>query len=171
MDEDEKRLDKAFPSLCLHYLGCDESEGTHSDGKGDHGIDFWMLDEIQGQVFQFKSAELPTSASPFPTFGPEYLTDIPRVQALLSDLDNIPADANDQVATFLRRLRSEISRRLLTQDTAEHSYSISLYLCCLASGLTPRLVRNSRASASMALFPMEDAAFCWICSCGSSLIF
>ena len=45
IDEDELSYDKAFSRVALDILGYDADAGVSSDGRGDHGVDYWIVDE------------------------------------------------------------------------------------------------------------------------------
>jgi len=54
-EEDDLTFDRAFSQLALEVLGYDLDAGTMSDGRGDFGVDFWIVEERAATLFQFKS--------------------------------------------------------------------------------------------------------------------
>jgi hypothetical protein len=55
LDEEELSFDRAYSHIALDILGYDLGLGTMSDGRGDFGIDYWVVDERTATIFQFKS--------------------------------------------------------------------------------------------------------------------
>src|SRR5262249_20880105 len=52
-EEEDLTFDRAFSRVSLEVLGYDLDAGTMSDGRGDFGIDFWIVEERAATLFQF----------------------------------------------------------------------------------------------------------------------
>jgi hypothetical protein len=66
----------------------------------------------------------------------KYLTDIPRIENLLTNLDNIPNEANAKIKDFIKELRSAIHRYSLTTVSKETPFELTVFFCCLAKSLS-----------------------------------
>jgi len=64
IDEDELSYDKAFSRVALDILGYDADAGVSSDGRGDHGVDYWIVDERAATIFQFAKRQPSQTPSP-----------------------------------------------------------------------------------------------------------
>jgi hypothetical protein len=136
MDEEDLSFDKAFSQVALDILGYELDAGVLSDGKGDFGIDFWIVDERAATVFQFKSQDFTEKLDPALAADPSYLTDLPRIETLLTHLDQVPKEANAKVTDFVKELRSAVHRHSLTSHASDIPFEITVFFCCLARGFT-----------------------------------
>src|SRR5215218_6272300 len=84
MDEDDLSYDRAFSHVALETLGYDPEAGIMSDGKGDFGIDFWMVEERTATVFQFKSHDFTEGLNASMGADSKQLIDLPRIGNILS---------------------------------------------------------------------------------------
>jgi hypothetical protein len=57
VEEESLSFDRAFIHVALDILGYDPDTGTIADGKGDYGVDFWIVGERSSTIFQFKSQD------------------------------------------------------------------------------------------------------------------
>src|SRR3954470_7787469 len=64
IDEDELSYDNAFSRVALDILGYDADAGVSSDGRGDHGVDYWIVDERAATIFQFAKRQPSQTPSP-----------------------------------------------------------------------------------------------------------
>jgi hypothetical protein len=55
MEDEELGFDRAFAKITLNALGISFEGNELIDGKGDHGIDFGIIDTEQCSIYQFKS--------------------------------------------------------------------------------------------------------------------
>ena len=114
MDEEDVTFDRAFSLVALEILGYDVETGTMSDGRGDFGIDFWVVEENTATVFQFKSHDYTNGVNTELQADSKYLADLPRIESLLTKLDDIPSEANAKIKEFIKELRSSIHRYTLS---------------------------------------------------------
>jgi hypothetical protein len=135
-EEDDLSFDRSFNHVALEVLGYDLDVGTMSDGRGDFGIDYWLVEERAATLFQFKSHDFTEKLNPDLLADPKYLTDLPRIDAILADLNNVPPEANAKIKELIKGLRSAVDRYRLTADAAETPFEITVFFCCLAKGFT-----------------------------------
>jgi hypothetical protein len=138
LDEEDLSFDQAFSQVALDMLGYEQGSGTSSDGRGDFGIDYWIVDERAATVFQFKSHDYTDKLDPDFHADSKYLTDLPRIESVLTHLNEVPKQANQRVQDFVKELRSTVHRYSLTTTAREAPFQITIFFCCLASGFTRR---------------------------------
>jgi hypothetical protein len=136
LDEEELSFDRAYSHIALDILGYDLGLGTMSDGRGDFGIDYWVVDERTATIFQFKSHDFTEVLDPNFTADSKYLSDLPRIDSLLTHLNEVPAEANPKVQDFVKELRSAVHRHSLTAHATEAPFEITIFFCCLAKRFT-----------------------------------
>lgn len=139
MEDESFSFDNAFVFLALDYLEFNPDKGVLSGGKGDHGIDYWEVDEEDATIFQFKSHDFTESFDPLYKIGTNDLDDIRQLKQVLLNLNNIPDSANNSVKKFLEELTSAIvERRLLSTEGATEDlfYNIEINLVALADTFT-----------------------------------
>ena len=136
LDEDDLPYDRAFIHVALDILGYEIDQNSLSDGRGDCGIDYWVMEERGATIFQFKSHDFTYGLIPTLKADPTYIVDLPRIAQLLNNLNEIPEDANSKVQTFLKELRSAVYRYSLTEAAKSEPFEITIYFCCLAQGFT-----------------------------------
>src|SRR4051812_38661807 len=76
IEEEEVGFDEAFSRVALDILGYES--GVHSDGRGDFGVDYWIVEERTATVFQFKSHDFTEAFNPDFTADTKILGDLPR---------------------------------------------------------------------------------------------
>ena len=136
LEEDDISFDRAFSQAALQILGYELETGVMSDGRGDFGIDYWIVEERTATVFQFKSHDFTDGLNPSFYADPKYLSDLPRIESLLINLNQVPEEANSKVKDFIKELRSAIHRYNLTQQSKEIPFELTVFFCCLAKGFT-----------------------------------
>ena len=156
LDEEELPFDRAFSHIALDILGYDLDSGTMSDGKGDFGIDYWIVDEKAATIFQFKSHDFTETLNPNFAADPKYLADLPRIQNLLTHLNEIPAEANAKVQDFVKELRSSVHRYSLTAHATDAPFEITIFFCCLAKRLTDQADEEFRRLGKDKNIPLGD---------------
>jgi hypothetical protein len=139
MDDESLTFDNAFVLLALDYLEFNPDNGELSGGKGDHGIDYWEVDEEDAAIFQFKSHDFTENFDPLFKIGTNDLDDIRQLKQVLLNLNNIPDSANKSVKKFLQELTSAIvERKLLAPegDAEDLFYNIDINFVALANNFT-----------------------------------
>lgn len=140
MEEEELPYDQAFIYTALEYLEVNSDNGTISDGKGDHGIDYWEVHDDGAVLYQFKSHDFTEEFNQTYKIEPKQLDDLRQIQELIRDLDRIPAKANRKVLDCLQELRATISEQKSVSGVREEqvTYNIEIHFVALAFGLTPQ---------------------------------
>jgi AIPR protein len=137
VEEESLSFDRAFIHVALDILGYDPDTGTIADGKGDYGVDFWIVGERSSTIFQFKSQDFVSSPLDDKLlFGPDLTSDLARLYDLLQNLDDPPSEGNAKVTAFVRDLRAAIHRYSQSEESKSDPYQITVYYCALAGGLT-----------------------------------
>src|SRR5262245_13283763 len=75
-EEEDLTTDQSFIRVALESMGFDFDEQHLSDGRGDFGVDFWLVDDRSATVMQFKSQDFEGSINDALTVGPQILTDL-----------------------------------------------------------------------------------------------
>jgi hypothetical protein len=134
IEEEELSFDDAFSRVALDILGYES--GVQSDGRGDFGVDYWIVEERTATVFQFKSHDFTESFNADFTADSKILTDLPRIDSLLRHVDDVPSEANARVQDFVKELRNAIHRYGLSTNSSEGAFEITVFFCCLAKDFT-----------------------------------
>jgi hypothetical protein len=136
-DEHELSFDKAFSHIALDILGFDEpGSGTWSDGRGDFGVDYWIVEETTATIFQFKSQDFTAGLNPDLVADSTYLTDLPRIKKLLEHLNDVPKEANKNVQDFVKELGVGVHRYSSSAIAKDSPFEITIFFCCLANAFT-----------------------------------
>jgi hypothetical protein len=136
LEEDDISFDRAFSLVALQILGFEVDSGVMADGRGDFGIDFYIVEERAATVFQFKSHDFTEGLNPNFVADSKYLSDLPRIENLIENLDDVPSAANPKIKEFIKELRSAIHRYNLTRHSNESPFELSVFFCCLAKSFT-----------------------------------
>src|SRR5262249_48342154 len=134
--------------IALDILGYELCSGTMSDGRGDFGIDYWIVDERTATIFQFKSHDFTETLDANFTADSKYLSDLPRIENLLTHLNEVPAEANQKVQDFVKELRSAVHRYSLAAHATEAPFEITIFFCCLAKRFTDQAADEFRRLAT-----------------------
>ncbi|WP_342736308.1 AIPR family protein [Bradyrhizobium sp. B117] len=150
VDEDEVSFDKAFSQIALDILGYEPGSGTWSDGRGDFGVDYWIVEEKAATIFQFKSHDFTAGLNSELLADSTYLGDLPRIRQLLQHLNEVPKEANQRVQEFIKEVGVAIHRYSATANAKESPFEITIFFCCLANGLTKQAAEEyARFSAPL----------------------
>jgi hypothetical protein len=142
IDEEDLSYDRAFSHVALDILDYDADVGVMSDGKGDFGVDFWTIEGRTATIFQFKSHDYTEGLDDSFSADSKLLSDLPRIDGLLSNLNNVPNEANAKVRELIKELRSSVHRYSLTPEAKDTPFEVTVFFCCLAKGFTAQALEE-----------------------------